>query len=173
MFALVRGKLDEAERHADEIRHLGEARDDVMWTCIGSSFSGITRHFTGKFVEARAYLEKARSLWDPTFRHFSASPDDVYVQLLVCLSRTLLYLGYVDQSRLLRDEALAEARRISPYNLVFALCHAWYGDWASEGMESAPTILPSVDMVWPSLMSTGSSYGRRLGILCAAGVWAH
>jgi predicted ATPase len=147
MFALVRGELDQAEQHADEIRRLGEARDDVMWTCFGSSFSGITRHFTGKFAEARAYLEKARSLWDPTFRRFSASPDDVYVQLLVCLSRTLLYLGYVGQARLLRDEALAEARRISPYNLVFALCHAWYGDWASEGMESAPTILPSADMV--------------------------
>ena len=22
-----------------------------------------------------------------------------------------------------------------PYNLVFALCFAWYGDWASEGAE--------------------------------------
>ena len=59
--------------------------------------------------------------------------------LLIFLSRTLLYLGYVDQARLRRDEALAEARRLSPYNLVFALCHAWYGDWASEGAESAPT----------------------------------
>jgi hypothetical protein len=36
---------------------------------------------------------------------------------------------------------------ISPYNLVFALCHAWYGDWASEGVESAPTMLQSADKV--------------------------
>jgi predicted ATPase len=67
--------------------------------------------------------------------------------MLICLSRNLLYLGYVDQARLRRDEALAEARRLSPYNLVFAVCHAWYGDWASEGMDSAPAILPSANKV--------------------------
>ena len=98
-------------------------------------------------VDARAYLENALSLWDPTFRRFSASPDDPYVQILISLSRTLLYLGYVDQARLRRDEALAEARRLSPYNLVFALCQAWYGDWASEGLKSAPTMLQSAEKV--------------------------
>jgi predicted ATPase len=59
----------------------------------------------------------------------------------------LLCLGYVDQARLRRDEALAEAQRLSPYNLAFALCHAWYGDWASEGMESEPTMLQSAEKV--------------------------
>jgi predicted ATPase len=59
----------------------------------------------------------------------------------------LLYLGYIDQARFRRDEALDEARRLSPYNLVFALCHAWYGDWASEGLESAPTMLMSAEKV--------------------------
>jgi len=63
------------------------------------------------------------------------------------LSRTLLCLGYVDQARLRRDEALAEAHRVSPFNLVFALCQAWYGDWAVEGMESAPTMLQSAEKV--------------------------
>jgi hypothetical protein len=99
-----------------------------MWQCFGSSLSGNTRHLTGNLVDARDYLENALSLWDPTFRRFSALPDDPYVQILIFLSRTLLYLGYVDQARLRRDEALAEARRLSPYNLVFALCIAWYGD---------------------------------------------
>ena len=66
---------------------------------------------------------------------------------LIILSRTLLCLGYVDQARLRRDEALAEARRLSPYTLVFALCHAWYGDWAIEGVKSAPTMLRSADEV--------------------------
>jgi class 3 adenylate cyclase/predicted ATPase len=163
IFTLVRAELDQAEYFADEVRHLGEARDDAMWQCFGSSFSGMTRHFTGKFVEARTYLEKARSLWDPTFRRFSASPDDVYVQLLLCLSRTLLYLGYVDQSRLLRDEALAEARRISPYNLVFALCHAWYGDWASEGAECARTMLHSADKVLATSAEQGFPIWSAVG----------
>ena len=74
-------------------------------------------------------------------------PDDPRVQALICLSRTLLYLGYLDQARLRRDEALAEARQLSPYNLVFALCQAWYGDWASEGVKSAPTVLQSAEKV--------------------------
>ena len=59
----------------------------------------------------------------------------------------MLYLGYVDQSRLRRDEALAEARRLSPNDLVFALGQAWFRDWASEGMESAPTTLQSAEKV--------------------------
>jgi hypothetical protein len=147
LFSLVRAELEQAEHHAKEIRRLGAAQNDAMWACFGSSFGGITGHFSGKFIDARDYLESALSLWDPKFRRFSASPDDLYVQMLICLSRTLLYLGYLDQARLRRDEALAEARRLSPYNLVFALCHAWYGDWASEGMDSAPTILPSADKV--------------------------
>ena len=139
LFGVVRGELDQAEQHAEEMLHLGEARNDAMWACFGSLSSGNTRHFTGKLLDARANLENALSLWDPTFRRFSPSPEDTYVQILIFLSRTLLYLGYVDQARLRRDEALAEARRLSPYNLVFALCFAWYGDWASEGAESAPT----------------------------------
>jgi predicted ATPase len=48
----------------------------------------------------------------------------------------LLCLGHIDQARLRRDEALAEARRLSPYNLVFALCHVWYGNWAIERGEA-------------------------------------
>ena len=147
LFGVVRGELDQAEQHAEEMLHLGEARNDAMWACFGSLSSGNTRHFTGNLLDARAYLENALSLWDPTFRRFSPSPEDTYVQILIFLSRTLLYLGYVDQARLRRDEALAEARRLSPYNLVFALCFAWYGDWASEGAESAPTRLQSAEKV--------------------------
>jgi tetratricopeptide (TPR) repeat protein len=118
-----------------------------MWQCFGSTLGGNTHHLTGNLVDARADLENALSLWDPTFRRFYALPEDPYVQNLIFLSRTLLYLGYVDKARLRRDEALAEARRLSPYNLVFALCLAWYGDWASEGAESAPTRLQSAEKV--------------------------
>jgi predicted ATPase len=145
IFRLVRGELDQAERHAEEMLRVGQ--DDEMWTCFGSSFSGCTCHFLGKFLDARVYLEKSLGLWDPTYRTFAASPDDPCVQALICLSATLLYLGYIDQSRLRRNEALAEARRLSSYAQVFALCHAWYGDWAREGLKSAPNVFRSAQEI--------------------------
>ena len=40
LFSIVRGELGQAEHHAEEIRHLGESRNDVMWKCFGSIFSG-------------------------------------------------------------------------------------------------------------------------------------
>jgi predicted ATPase len=139
--------LEQAEGHAQEVRHLGEAGGDLTWKCFGSFVSGGTCFWLGKFIDGRVHVENGLSHWDPRFRASWASPDDAYVVAMLTLSKTLLCLGYVDQARLRRDEALAEAQRLSPYNLVFALGQAWYGDWASEGMESAPTMLPSAEKV--------------------------
>ena len=80
---------------------------------------------------------------------------------LLDFSRTLLCLGYVDQARLRRDEALAEARRLSPYTLAFALCHAWSGDWAIEGVKSAQTMLRSADEILA--ISTEQGFPMCLG----------
>jgi predicted ATPase len=55
----------------------------------------------------------------------------------------LLCLGYLDRARLRREEALAEARRLSPYTLSYALGLAWYGNSAIEGAESATKMLMS------------------------------
>src|SRR3979490_1117581 len=43
LFRIVRGELEEAEHHAEEMRHLGEARNDTMRKCFGSEVSGDTR----------------------------------------------------------------------------------------------------------------------------------
>lgn len=147
MFRLVRGELEQAEHHGEEIRHLGESRNEVMWKCLGSFLSGGASLFLGKFIDARVFLENGLPWWNPAYRAFASAPDDPYVLALLQFGRTLMCLGYLDQARFRRDEALAEARRLSPYNLVFALCHAWYGDWASEGVESAPIILQSAEKV--------------------------
>jgi predicted ATPase len=146
VFHLVRGELEQAERHAEEIRQLGDTRNDVMWKCFGSMFSGNICCWLAKFNDARAYYENALSLWEPRYRPFAATPEDPYVGGLSHLSRTLLCLGYVDQARSRRDEALAKARQLSPYNLVFALVHAWCGiNWAIAGPKSAEAILQSAD----------------------------
>jgi class 3 adenylate cyclase/predicted ATPase len=149
LFHLVRGELDQAERHAEEIRHFGEARGDLMWNCFGSMGSGSVCCYLGKFTDSRAYHESTLSKLDPRHRALWPTPEDPYVVLLSHLSRTLLYLGYLDQSRLRRNEALAEARRLSPYNLAFnvafALCQRWCGDWAAAGPQSAQTMLRSAE----------------------------
>ena len=104
--------------------------------------------FLGKFTDARAYFENALSLWDPTYRAPAVSPEDP--------SRVepgIIFPGRCSASAMSTrrvcgmDEALAEARRLSPYNLAFALCFAWYGDWATEGVKSAQTMLRSAEEV--------------------------
>jgi tetratricopeptide (TPR) repeat protein len=162
-FCHVRGELEQAKHHAEEIRHLGEALNDVMWRCFGLSYSGTTRFFLGKFIDARAYQENALSLWDPVFRDFTATPEDAYVPILLWLSRTLLCLGYIEQARLRLDQALAEARRCSPYTLTWALCHAWPSDWAMEGVKSATKTLRSAETVLTISSEYSFSHGLAIG----------
>jgi hypothetical protein len=104
-----------------------------MWKYYGSIVSGNICSFLGKFIDARAFIESAFSLWDPMYRTRLPTQDDSYVQGLMHLSCALLCLGFVDQARLRRDEALTEARRNSPYTLAFAQLLAWHGDWAMGG----------------------------------------
>jgi predicted ATPase len=148
VFRFVRGDLHQAEHHAEEMRHLGEAGNDVRWKHAGSVNSGAVCAVLGKFVDARAHSEKALSLWDPMFRAFAASPEDPYVMAGLYLFRTLLCLGYADEARWRRDTALAEARLLSPYKQVYARCLAWIGgDWAIEGVKSGRTMLRSADEI--------------------------
>jgi class 3 adenylate cyclase/tetratricopeptide (TPR) repeat protein len=143
----VRGELGQAEHHAAEIRHLGDADNDPMWKCFGSSASGCINSFLGNFVDARAYFEHYLSVWDPQYRGFVEAPTDGYVANLLYLSRTLLCLGHLDQARLRFEQALTEARRLSQFNVVFALCNAWYCDWAIHGPKIATTMLSAVEEV--------------------------
>jgi tetratricopeptide (TPR) repeat protein len=111
-FYAVRGELYQAERHAQEMRELGEAQNDPVWQFYGSATSGNICFYLGKFIDARAHSEKALSIWDPMYGGSSPSPEDRHANSLLNLSRTLLCLGYIDQAHLRRDEALAEARQL-------------------------------------------------------------
>jgi predicted ATPase len=84
------------------------------------------------------------------------------VSALIYFSRALFCLGYLEQARLRKDEALAEARRLSPYNEVFALRHAWYGDWATEGVRSAPAMLRSAEQI--SIISSEQGFPMFVGV---------
>src|SRR5262249_36279826 len=113
VYCLVRGELEQSQRLAEELRNLGEATNDGMWKCFGLMYQGNVSVWLGKFSEGRAYYENALSLWDPKYSAFAATPEHPYVASLGHLSRALLCLGYVDQARVRRDEALALARPLS------------------------------------------------------------
>jgi hypothetical protein len=53
LFRIVRGELEQAEHHAEEMRHLGEAKNDAMWKCFGSQISGSICFYLGKFADVR------------------------------------------------------------------------------------------------------------------------
>jgi predicted ATPase len=163
VFRLVRAELEQAEQHAEEMCRLGEARNEVGWRAEASTLRGQTCFFLGKFIDARGYYENALSLWDPMYRALASwYPEDSHV-LALNLSRPLVCLGYVNQARLRRDEALAEARRLSPYNLLYALCTAWHVDWAINGAKSAQTMLRSAEEVLAISSEQGFPYWFGVG----------
>jgi class 3 adenylate cyclase/tetratricopeptide (TPR) repeat protein len=147
LFRVVRGELEQAEHHAEEMRQLGENRNDGTWKCFGAQISGNICFYLGKFIDVRAYHETVFSLWDRTHRAFAPTAEDPYVGATLHFFRTLLCLGHLDEARSRRDEALAEARGLSPFMRAFALRQAWYGDWAIEGASSAETMLVSANKV--------------------------
>jgi predicted ATPase len=159
---LVRGELEQAERYAGQVRHLGEDLNSLRWKRVGCEISGCNSLYLGKFMETRAYYENWLSLRDPT----DCAPVSEYtgenwsVVSLVYLSKTLLCLGYIDQARLRREEALAEARRRSPYSVIFALSHASFDDWLIEGSGSASSTFRSAD----EILAISREYGFPLYI---------
>jgi len=140
--------LEQAKQLAEKTRHQGEVRNDIIWKRAGSYASGTVCCWLGKFIDTRAYLEYAITLReDPLHRAPTTAPEDPYVSGLIYLFWTLLCLGYGDQARVRRDEALDEARQLSPHTLAFALCLVWMGDWGIEGGKAAPKMLRSADEV--------------------------
>src|SRR5262249_22309046 len=127
-FLFVRGELSEAQHSADELCLLSEARGDVIWKCFGLIYSGMTYSVLGKFAEARYRIDNALPFCDQRYLVFVSSATDPYLAGLVYLFRTLLCLGHIDQARQRRGQVIAESRRLSPYNLVYARCVSWLGD---------------------------------------------
>jgi class 3 adenylate cyclase/predicted ATPase len=171
VFRLIRGELTVAERYAEEIRQLTYSQDVGYQKYTGLSHCSIVYAWLGRFADAKARFDEALPLWNSEYRKFSSSPEDSYVASHIYFSRTLLCLGYVDQARLHRNEAVAEARRLSPYNLVYALRHAWYGDWAiretPEAMLRVAEEMSTISMEHGFAMFLGVAKIMRGWCLCA------
>ena len=147
VYRFVRAELDRAEHHAHEMLHLGDTLNDVRWRHAGLYLSGVLYSVMGKFTKACVYSEDALSLWNPDFRTFADLPEDPDVSVRLYYHRALLCLGHLDKARLFRNEALAEARQLSPFNVAYALYHFWLGDWAMYGAAGAEAMLRSADDV--------------------------
>ncbi len=146
-FNLVRGELRLAEDHAAKMRWLSETRNDVRSKRTSSSISGNICFYLGKFKDSRAHYDNAVYLRDPEHRTFVPSPAHGQAWILIHFYNALVCLGYADRARSQRDEAMALARRRSPYTLASTLCLSWFGDWAIEGAESSQTMLRSANEV--------------------------
>jgi tetratricopeptide (TPR) repeat protein len=165
VFCSVRAELARAERHSKEVRRFAEGRNDAAWKCFGLVLSGDVSHWLGKFIDARAYLEDALSCWHPSHRAVAPTPEDPYVHILKMLYRTLVCTGQVDQARARRDEALAEARRISPYSRASMLRQVRYGDWAIGGAKTAATLLRLAEEVFAISSERGFALPLAFGNL--------
>jgi hypothetical protein len=136
-FHQVRAELEQAEDCAKQILEFGEIRNDLVWKCFGSFARGLPCFYLGKFVDADVHYKTALSLWDPMYRAFWGSPNDPHVELMSHFSRMWLSFGYIEQARLQRDQAMAEARTLSSsFTLIWALWHAWIFEWTLDGRKS-------------------------------------
>ena len=115
-FRVVRGELDLAERHAEEMRQLSQKEDNRALTFLACHMSGINRVYAGDFLRARQYFEEG--LQNPTIAMGAEHPK---VGSLMWLARSLLCLGYLDQAQARYEEGLAEARRSNPFSLGLGL----------------------------------------------------
>ena len=113
---------------------------------LGSSLSGATFLAYGRLIDARKSYENALALWNASDRAFVASAEG-RTPILISLFKTLLFIGYIDQARVVRGEALTEARRHSPYYKANTLCFSWHGDWALEDKNSFKTMLHSAEEI--------------------------
>ena len=171
LYHFVRGELDQAERQAGEYRRLAQVHNDQNWQHASSHLSGALCCVRGKFTEACAYFENA--IWDPKVRAFVPSPEDPYVSVRMYYCRALLCLGQIDEALLRINEALAEARRISPFNTAYALNLTSIGYWPIYGKESAEAgSFEQRTNYWKFRMSTAFFYGPRPGNGSAGGAWA-
>src|SRR5262249_1365435 len=146
---LTRAELEQAESHAAQIRRLGEHGNGTRWKRTACEVSGCVCLYLGRFMDARDHYENWLLLRGPTDQgRASENAADVwYVLSMVYFSRSLLCLGHIDQARAWRSEAMAEARRRSPFEVAFAQCHASFDGWLIEGMKSAPGMLRSAEEI--------------------------
>jgi tetratricopeptide (TPR) repeat protein len=134
-YHLFRAELRLACQLANEVQDLGETTTDAFIKFVGCNMGAAARFCLGEFTAARAYAEQALGL-DRELQAIPRSPAVILSVLRrsryrIAIARTHLflsqfYLGYLDQARAGREEALAVARlepfSLAPVLLGYCLC---------------------------------------------------
>ncbi len=125
-YALISNRLQTASQLSAELLDLGLARGDRIWTFLGYRSSGVTDFARGRFVEARTNLEQARRIYKPADQaaYAALGVQDARVVVTTYLSWILIYLGFFDQGREMRNRAVDEARDL---NQAYSMAHALNG----------------------------------------------
>ena len=132
---LHRGGLEDAHKMASELALFGNTRNDIALRFFGSSFLAATCLDRAEFAECRTHSEQCLVLFDPVLVSRRALYNGRIFALII-LSRTLFYLGYPDQARLKKNQALSEARQLSnPMTLAITLMGVLCLEWEIESTQ--------------------------------------
>ena len=122
-YHFIAGELALACQESKELVDLGEDRNDADVKFQGCTFSAASWFHVGDFVAARDYAERAMALFDPPHPSEAWWTQNPYVTALTFSFRSLTYLGYLDQARARREEALAQAhQRQHAHTLAMVRC---------------------------------------------------
>jgi class 3 adenylate cyclase/tetratricopeptide (TPR) repeat protein len=109
VYRLNRAELPLAHELSKEILDLGRDEDNTAIKFAGHACSAQSRFLLGDFSGSRADAEEALRLYDPAHPPFWTI--DAQSIALIFYFHSLTYLGYLDEARSRRDEALALGRQ--------------------------------------------------------------
>ncbi|MGZ3338862.1 MAG: AAA family ATPase [Reyranella sp.] len=146
--ALMSNELVSARRQAAEVLELAERTNDDYWRWTGHRLLGTTSFPMGEFTAGHENFKHSLSLHEQVLGPARDAPakDDAHASRLMALdeqhvfelgydSWILLYLGYFDQARQRRDEALRHAHN---HSQAYSLAHAFTGRAYIELMLNSP-----------------------------------
>jgi predicted ATPase len=141
-----------------------EERPDSPEAVVALRINGATEWFAGNFNAARAFLERARAVFDPQ-RHSDQAfrfAADIGVSIAAYLALVLWVLGEVDQAQTFAEEGLARAMQTGHITTVgYAHFHfAVFEMLRRRGSASASHIEAFVNVTRTHEMEMWTAYGK-------------
>jgi DNA-binding winged helix-turn-helix (wHTH) protein/tetratricopeptide (TPR) repeat protein len=124
-FYQERAELRTAHGLAEQLLQMAQRLQDPVGLLWAHNAMGVTLHFMGQLVEARAHLEESLTLCTPGAFLADGFVFDPAVDSRCALTEVLYLLGYADQALQRSQEALGLARELAhPFSLAVALGRA-------------------------------------------------